>query len=67
LRKHYEDNKYLRSDEKQDQLLPVVNAEEEFKKNFRPWVISDDSNLLLGSGVMVASNIEDNSLAAVAV
>ncbi len=67
LRKHYNDNNYDSSDEEQNQLLHVVNAEEEFKKNLRPWTISEDSNVLLGPEVMLASNIEDSSLVVVAI
>ena len=41
--------------------------EEEFKKNLLPWTISDNSNVLLGPEVMLAQNLEDSSLVAVAI
>jgi hypothetical protein len=67
LRKHYKDNKNDSSDEEQDQLFPVVNAEDQFIKSLLPWTISDNSNVLLGPEVMLASNIENSSLVAVAI
>jgi hypothetical protein len=67
LREHYKDNKYDSSDEEQDPLLPVVNAEEKLRKNLLPWTISDDSNVLLGPEVVVATNMEDSNLVAVAI
>jgi hypothetical protein len=67
LRNHRKATKGDSSDEEVDLMEPLLTAEEVFKNNLHQWTISNDPNVLLGPEQILARNIEDNSLVAVAI